>query len=65
MINLPSPVENRLIQAAKAAGMNVETFLDSLLEQYLLDRYDVEQAEAALREDGEITAEALKAKYGL
>lgn len=65
MLDLPSLTEKRLIQAADAAGLKIAVFLDQLLEQYQIDRYDVEQAERALQEPGEITSEELKAKYGL
>lgn len=65
MLDLPPMTEKRIIQAADAAGMKIAVFLEQLLEQYQIDRYDVEQAERALREPGEITSEGLKAKYGL
>ncbi|WKJ90940.1 hypothetical protein QZJ86_02100 [Methylomonas montana] len=65
MIELPIPTETRIIQAARAAGVSISTFLDRLLDEYIEDKADIEQAERALQEPGEISAEELKAKYGL
>ena len=65
MIQLSRPIENRLIQAAKGAGQNIETFLSSLLDEYLEDKIDIEKAEAAMLEEGEVSHKELKAKYGL
>lgn len=65
MIELPVPTEARIIQAAQTAGVSVSKFLDRLLDEYLEDKVDVEQAERALQEPGEISSEALKAKCDL
>ena len=65
MIQLSQPIENRLIQAAKGAGQNIETFLSFLLDEYLEDKIDIGKAEAAMLEEGEVKPEELKAKYGL
>lgn len=65
MIELPVPTETRIIQAAQAAGVSISTFLDRLLDEYLEDKADIEQAERALQESGEITLEEVKSKYGL
>lgn len=65
MLELSTPTETRIVQAAQAAGMSISSFLDSLLDEYLEDQKDIEQAERALQEPGEISAEELKAKYGL
>ncbi|WP_367154038.1 hypothetical protein [Methylomonas sp. HYX-M1] len=65
MIELPAPIESRLMEAARLAGLNVPAFLDNLLSEYLEDALDVKAAELALKEEGEVSHQELKAKYGL
>lgn len=50
MIELPAPIENRLIHAAQDAGQNLATFLDRLLDEYAEDQADAKLAETAYRE---------------
>jgi hypothetical protein len=65
MIELPSPTETRIIQAARDSGLTIATFLDRLLEQYQLDRQEIEQAEASLKEEGGISLEDFRVKHGV
>ena len=65
MLQLSQPIEKRLLQAANAAGLNIEKFLSSLLDEYAEDRIDIESAEAAMLEEGEVGHEELKDRYGL
>jgi hypothetical protein len=65
MIELPSPTEIRIIQAARDSGLTIATFLDRLLEQYQLDRQELDLAEAALKEEGGISLEAFRAQHGV
>lgn len=50
MIELPIPVENRLIHAAQESGQNLASFIETLLDEYIEDQRDVKIAEAAYRE---------------
>ncbi len=65
MIELPSPTETRIIQAARDSGLSIATFLDRLLEQYQFDRQEIDQAEAALKEEGGISLESFRAQHGI
>ncbi len=65
MIELPSPTETRIIQAARESGLSIATFLDCLLEQYHLDRQEIEHAEAALKEEGGISLQDFRVKHGV
>ena len=65
MIELPSPTETRIIQAAHDSGLSIATFLDRLLEQYQFDRQEIDQAEAALKEEGGISLESFRAQHGI
>jgi len=70
MIELPAPIENRLIHAAQDAGQNLATFLDRLLDEYAQDQADAKLAENAYREfvesgESSIPFEKLMADNGL
>lgn len=65
MINLEPTTEQRIRKAANDSGLSIQNFLDQLIERYQCDRLDLQQAELALSEPGEITLEEMKAKYDL
>lgn len=65
MIQIPPPTENLLIIAARNAGQTPVDFLDMLLHEYLEDRYDIEQAQIALKEEGVISLEQFRAQHGV
>ena len=65
MIDLPAPTESLLINAAQLAGQSPLVFLDNLLREYLEDKFDIQQADQALQEEGEITLDDFRDKYGL
>jgi len=65
MIELPAATENRLILAANAAGLTPLSFLGALLEEYLQDKHDIQQAELSLLESGEFSHDELKIKYSV
>ncbi|MGZ5068184.1 MAG: hypothetical protein ACXWF8_01680 [Methylobacter sp.] len=65
MINLEPITEQRIIKAASECGLSVNTFLDQLIERYLTDKIDIQMADYALTEAGEISLDELKAKYDL
>ena len=65
MITLEPTTEQRILQAATDSGLTSQAFLEQLIERYSCDKYDVQQANLALTESGEITLEELKAKYDL
>ncbi|MCK9396716.1 MAG: hypothetical protein M0Q44_14135 [Methylobacter sp.] len=65
MITLEPTTEQRIRQAAIESGLTIQTFLDQLIERYLCDKLDMQQADLAMSETGEISLEELKAKYGL
>ncbi|MCQ8128307.1 hypothetical protein [Methylomonas rivi] len=50
MIELPAPIENRLIHAAQDAGQNLAVFLNRLLDEYAEDQADAKLAESAYKE---------------
>ncbi|AEG01829.1 MULTISPECIES: hypothetical protein [Methylomonas] len=65
MIQIPQPTENLLITAARVAGQSPLVFLDALLQEYLEDRQDIEQAEIALKEEGGVSLEQFRAEHGV
>lgn len=65
MINLEPITEQRIRKAANDSGLSIQNFLDQLIERYQCDRLDLQQAELALSESGEITLEEMKIKYDL
>ncbi|WP_333877531.1 hypothetical protein [Methylobacter sp.] len=65
MITLEPTTEQRIRQAASESGLSIQNFLDQLIERYQCDKWDIQQAELALSEPGEISLEELKAKYDL
>lgn len=65
MINLEPITEQRIIKAASESGLSVNTFLDRLVEHYLTDKLDIQIADFALTEAGEISLDELKVKYDL
>lgn len=65
MIDIPTPIEDRIIQAARDNGLSVAVFLDRLLEDYQLERQEIEQAEAALKEQGGISLQQFRALHGV
>lgn len=62
MLNLEPTTEQRIRQAASESGLSIQNFLDQLIERY---QWDIQQADLALGEPGEISLEELKAKYDL
>lgn len=65
MITVEPTTEQRIRQAANESGLSIQSFLDQLIERYSIDKLDIQQADMALSEPGEITLDELKAKYGL
>jgi hypothetical protein len=65
MITLEPTTEQRIRKAATDSGLTIQTFLDQLIERYLCDKLDIQQADLALSEPGEISLEDMKAKYDL
>ncbi len=65
MITLEPTTEQRIRQAATDSGLTIQTFLEQLIERYSCDQQDIQQADLALTEPGEVTLEDLKAKYDL
>lgn len=65
MITLEPTTEQRIRQAATESGLTIQTFLDQLIERYLCDKLDIQQADLAMSETGEISLSELKAKYDL
>jgi hypothetical protein len=65
MITLEPTTEQRIRQAAIESGLTIQSFLDQLIERYQCDKRDIQQAELALTEPGEISLEELKVKYDL
>ncbi|WP_347986052.1 hypothetical protein [Methylomonas sp. AM2-LC] len=65
MIELSPSTEHRLILAAQAVGQNLSTFLDSLLDEYLEDQFDIKLAETALKEDGGMSLKDFRSKHGV
>ncbi len=65
MIELPTPIETRLIHAAASSGQNLAQFLEFLLDEYGEDYQDIKQAEMSLKEEGGITLEQFRSIYGL
>lgn len=65
MITLEPTTEQRIRQAATESGLTIQSFLDQLIERYLSDKLDIQQADLALSESGEISLEDLKIKYDL
>ncbi|MCF7965632.1 MAG: hypothetical protein K9L79_08855 [Methylobacter tundripaludum] len=65
MIKLEPTTEQRIRQAATESGLTIQTFLDQLIERYLCDKLDIQQADLAMSESGEISLDELKAKYDL
>ncbi len=65
MIDLPVPTETRIIQAANDSGLSIAAFLDRLLEQYQFDKQEIDQAKAALKEEGGISLEAFRSQHGV
>lgn len=65
MIELSKTTETKIIHAANESGQTVSAFLDVLLETYGFDRHDIELADQAMKESGEVTLEQLQASYDL
>lgn len=65
MINIAPTTEQRLIQAANHEGLTPEKFLERLLFDYDQNQTDINQAELAFNEPGEISLFELKQKYQL
>jgi hypothetical protein len=65
MITLEPITEQRIKQTATESGLTIQSFLDQLVERYLCDKQDIQQADLALSEQGEISLEELKTKYDL
>lgn len=65
MITLEPTTEQRIRQAAIESGLTIQTFLDQLIERYQCDKLDIQQADFALSESGEISLDDLKVKYDL
>jgi len=65
MIKLEPTTEQRIRQVATESGLTIQTFLDQLIERYLCDKLDIQQADLAMSESGEISLDELKAKYDL
>ncbi len=60
LITLDPTTEQRIRQAATESGLTIQSFLDQLIERYLCDKLDIQQADLALSESGEISLEDLK-----
>lgn len=65
MIQLSQPTEALLLRAADLAGETPAVLLDKLLNDFLEDRLDIQQAEQAMKEEGGISLEAFRAKHGV
>lgn len=65
MITLEPTTEQRIRQAANDSGLTIQIFLDQLIERYLCDKLDIQQADLALSQAGEISLDDLKVKYDL
>jgi predicted DsbA family dithiol-disulfide isomerase len=65
MITLEPTTEQLIRQAATESGLTIQTFLDLLIERYMSDKLDIQQADLALSQTGEISLDELKAKYDL
>ncbi len=64
MLQISEQNESQLVTMARAAGKTVNEFIETLLEIYQ-DEADVYEAEQALKEEGSISLNELKAKYEL
>jgi uncharacterized protein (DUF1778 family) len=64
MLQISEQNESLLVSMARAAGKSVNEFIETLLEIYQ-DEADVYEAEQALKEEGDISLNELKAKYEL
>ncbi len=64
MIDLPAPIETRLIHAALDSGQNLARFLETLLDEYE-DQHDIKQAEIALKEEGSMSLKQFRAIHGV
>jgi hypothetical protein len=65
MITLEPTTEQRIRQAANDSGLTIQSFLDQLIERYLCDKLDIQQADLSMSESGEISLDQLKVKYDL
>jgi len=64
MLQISEQNESQLVTMARSAGKTVNEFIETLLEVYQ-DEADVYEAEQALKEEGSISLNELKAKYEL
>jgi len=64
MLQLNEQTESELLTLAHSAGKSANEFIAMLLEIYQ-EELDVREAEQILKEEGGISLNDLKAKYGL
>ncbi len=64
MLQLNEQTESELLTLAHSAGKSANEFIAMLLEIYQ-EELDVREAEQVLKEEGGISLNDLKAKYGL